>query len=72
MSLFIETREKAEYCRFGRFIAKLDVMFRGITQASFSSEEVALIEVTFAELAICHSEPLFVADYSVMIERLLE
>jgi hypothetical protein len=43
VSSFIEVREEAEYGRLRRFIAEFDVMFRGVIQASFSSEEVVLI-----------------------------
>jgi hypothetical protein len=43
VSSFIEFRKEAEYRRFRRFIAEFDVMLRGVIQASFSSEEVALI-----------------------------
>src|SRR3990167_1413131 len=57
---------------FCRLIAELDVMFRGIVQASFGMGEVALVQKTFAQLAIGDRQSFFVSDNSMAVESLFE
>ena len=68
----IDRGKESEYCGFGWFVAELDVMFRGIVQTAFGSGEVALVEKTFAKLAIGHRQSFFIPDDSVMVEGLLK
>lgn len=72
LARLVNRREKAENGGLSRFVPEFDVVFRGVVQAAFSSGEVSLIEIAFAELTIGDREPFFVADRSVVIERLLK
>jgi len=69
---FIDLGEESEHRSLGRLVTKLDVVFRGIVQAAFGLDEVALVEEVFAELAVGHCESLLIADDPVMLERELE
>ena len=47
-------------------------MFRGVVETAFGSGQVALVEKTFAELAIGDRESFFISDDPVMVEGLFE
>ena len=46
--------KESEHRSFGRFIAELDVMFRGVVEAAFGFGEFALVKKALTELAISH------------------
>ena len=72
MAGVIHRGEESEDCSFGRFVAELDVMFRGIVETALGSGQVALIEKAFAELAIGHCESFFVSDDPMIVEGLFK
>jgi hypothetical protein len=68
----IQRGKDSEHRGLCRFIAELDVMFRGIVETAFGSGQVALVEKAFAKLAIGHRQPFFISDNPMMVEGLLE
>ena len=52
--LLIERSEQSQYRGFGRFIAELDVVFRGVVEAALGFGEVALVKKALTQLAISH------------------
>ena len=70
--LLIERSEQSQYRGFGRFIAELDVVFRGVVEAALGFGEVALVKKALTQLAIGHRESFFIPDDSMMVEGLLE
>ena len=72
MTGVIHRGKESEHRSFGRFIAELDVMFRGVVEAAFGSGEVALVEKALAELAIGHGESFFIPDDPVIVEGLFK
>ncbi len=47
-------------------------MFRGVVEAALGSQEIALVKITFAELAIRYGQPFLVADRAMVIKGLFE
>ena len=72
MAGVIHRGKEPEHCRFGWFVAELDVMFRGVVETALGSGQVALIEKAFAELAIGHGESFFIPDDPVIVEGLFK
>ena len=72
LARLVHRREKAENGGLSRFVPEFDVVFRGVVQAAFGSGVVSLVEIALAELAIGNCEPFFVADRSMMIERVFK
>ena len=68
----VQRGKESEHGGFGRFIAELDVMFRGVVETAFGSGEFALVEKAFAELAIGHGESFFIPDDPVIVEGLFK
>jgi hypothetical protein len=65
----IKGSQQSEHCSLGRFVAELDVMFRGVVETALGFDEVALVEKALAHLAVGNSEALFVSDHPVIVER---
>ncbi len=68
----IDRGQKPEHSRFSRLMAELDVMFRGVVQTAFGSDEVAAIEIALPQLTVGDGQSLFIADDSVVIEGTFE
>ena len=68
----IHRGKEPEHCSLGWLIAELDVMFRGVVETTFGSNQVALIEKAFAELAIGDRESFFISDDSMIVEGLFK
>ena len=72
MAGVIHRGKESEHCSFGRFVAELDIMFRGVVETAFGLGQVALIEKALAELAIGHGESFFIPDDPVIVEGLFK
>ena len=66
---FIDRGQDAEHRGFSRLVAELDVMFRGVVQTAFGSDEVAAIQIALSQLAVGDGQSFFIADDPMVIER---